>query len=49
MNFDLTAEQNMIYKTIREFAQEEVAPGALERDRTKEFPIEVFKKWRILV
>ncbi|MCS0786690.1 acyl-CoA dehydrogenase [Cytobacillus firmus] len=44
MNFDLTAEQNMIYKTIREFAQEEVAPGALERDRTKEFPKEVFKK-----
>ncbi|MBX9973064.1 acyl-CoA dehydrogenase [Cytobacillus firmus] len=44
MNFDLTAEQNMILKTIREFAQEEVAPGALERDRTKEFPIEVFKK-----
>ncbi|WHY60730.1 acyl-CoA dehydrogenase [Cytobacillus firmus] len=44
MNFDLTAEQNMILKTIREFAQEEVAPGGLERDRTKEFPIEVFKK-----
>lgn len=44
MNFDLTAEQNMILKTIREFAKEEVAPGALERDRTKEFPIEVFKK-----
>ncbi|KON87021.1 acyl-CoA dehydrogenase [Sporosarcina globispora] len=44
MNFDLTAEQNMILKTIKEFAQEEVAPGALERDRTKEFPIEVFKK-----
>lgn len=44
MNFDLTAEQNMILKTIREFAQEEVAPGALERDRTKEFPVEVFKK-----
>ncbi|MGN7178387.1 acyl-CoA dehydrogenase [Cytobacillus sp. SAFR-174] len=44
MNFDLTAEQNMILKTIREFAQEEVAPGALERDSTKEFPVEVFKK-----
>jgi alkylation response protein AidB-like acyl-CoA dehydrogenase len=44
MNFDLTAEQNMILKTIREFAEEEVAPGALERDRTKEFPVEVFKK-----
>ncbi|WP_394137494.1 acyl-CoA dehydrogenase [Cytobacillus oceanisediminis] len=44
MNFDLTAEQNMILKTIRDFAEEEVAPGALERDRTKEFPVEVFKK-----
>ncbi|MBG9590325.1 acyl-CoA dehydrogenase [Cytobacillus firmus] len=44
MNFDLTAEQNMILKTIREFAQEEVAPGALERDSTNEFPVEVFKK-----
>lgn len=44
MNFDLTAEQTMILKTIREFADEEVAPGALERDRTKEFPVEVFKK-----
>ncbi|QED48668.1 acyl-CoA dehydrogenase [Cytobacillus dafuensis] len=44
MNFDLTNEQEMILKTIREFADEEVAPGALERDRTKKFPEEVFKK-----
>ncbi|MFD2679960.1 acyl-CoA dehydrogenase family protein [Bacillus seohaeanensis] len=44
MNFDLTQEQEMIRKTIREFAREEVEPGALERDRTKEFPLEVFKK-----
>ncbi|MFE8695405.1 acyl-CoA dehydrogenase [Cytobacillus sp. FJAT-53684] len=44
MNFDLTSEQEMILKTIREFADEEVAPGALERDRTKEFPVEIFKK-----
>src|SRR5699024_1167146 len=44
MNFDLTAEQEMLLKTIREFADEEVAPGALERDRTKKFPLEVFKK-----
>ncbi|MBU8879418.1 acyl-CoA dehydrogenase family protein [Bacillus sp. FJAT-29790] len=44
MNFDLTVEQEMILKTIREFADEEVAPGALERDRNKEFPAEVFKK-----
>ncbi|WP_313798247.1 acyl-CoA dehydrogenase [Cytobacillus sp.] len=44
MNFDLTSEQEMILKTIREFADEEVAPGALDRDRNKEFPIDIFKK-----
>jgi alkylation response protein AidB-like acyl-CoA dehydrogenase len=44
MNYELTAEQNMILKMIREFADEEVAPGALERDRTKEFPKEIFNK-----
>ncbi|WLR56308.1 acyl-CoA dehydrogenase family protein [Mesobacillus subterraneus] len=44
MNFDLTSEQTMIKRTIREFAEEEVAPGAIERDRTKQFPTEIFKK-----
>lgn len=44
LNFDLTEEQQMIKKMIREFADEEVAPGAIDRDRTKEFPIEIFKK-----
>jgi alkylation response protein AidB-like acyl-CoA dehydrogenase len=44
MNFDLTSEQEMIRKMIREFADAEVAPGAYERDKTKEFPIEPFKK-----
>lgn len=44
LNFDLTEEQQMIKKMIREFAVEEVAPGAIDRDRTKEFPIEIFKK-----
>lgn len=44
MNFDLTSEQEMIKRTIRQFADEEVAPSALERDRTKQFPVEVFKK-----
>lgn len=42
MNFDLTSEQAMIKRTIREFAEGEVAPGAIERDRTKEFPKKVF-------
>ncbi|WP_261129516.1 acyl-CoA dehydrogenase [Bacillus sp. Marseille-Q3570] len=44
MNFDLTDEQKMIYKMIREFAEEEVAPGAEQRDKEKRFPVEIFKK-----
>jgi len=44
MNFDLTQEQSMIKKTIKEFAEEEVAPGVIERDRLKKFPLEVFQK-----
>ncbi|MFD0825540.1 acyl-CoA dehydrogenase [Neobacillus sp. M.A.Huq-85] len=44
MNFDLTEEQAMIRKLIRDFAEAEVAPGADERDRTGEFPKEIFNK-----
>lgn len=44
MNFDLTEEQQMIQKMMRTFSTEEVAPGAVERDRTKAFPVEIFKK-----
>ena len=44
MNFELTQEQSMIKKMMREFAEGEVAPGAEERDRTKAFPKEVFSK-----
>ncbi|MGV3467302.1 MAG: acyl-CoA dehydrogenase [Heyndrickxia sp.] len=44
MNFELTEEQKMIQRTIREFSDAEVAPGALERDRNKHFPTDVFKK-----
>lgn len=44
MNFDLSQEQQMIKKTIKEFADKVVAPGAIERDKTKEFPTEIFKQ-----
>ncbi|WP_313891845.1 acyl-CoA dehydrogenase family protein [Psychrobacillus sp.] len=44
MNFDLTQEQQMVRKMIREFADEVVAPGAIERDKTKAFPKEIFKQ-----
>ncbi|MBM7577617.1 acyl-CoA dehydrogenase family protein [Jeotgalibacillus terrae] len=44
MNFDLTQEQQMIQRTIREFSQDRVAPGALDRDRNKAFPKDIFKE-----
>ncbi|MDX8292064.1 acyl-CoA dehydrogenase family protein [Metabacillus indicus] len=44
MNFELSQEQRMIQKTIREFAEEVVEPGAYERDKTKQFPAEIFKQ-----
>ena len=44
LNFDLTTEQQMIKKMIREFADQVVAPGAIERDRTKAFPVEIFQQ-----
>jgi alkylation response protein AidB-like acyl-CoA dehydrogenase len=44
MNFDLTSEQEMIKRTIGQFADEVVTPNAIERDRTKQFPLEIFKE-----
>lgn len=44
MNFELTEEQEMIRKLVHDFAEAEVAPGAIERDRKREFPKEVFVK-----
>jgi alkylation response protein AidB-like acyl-CoA dehydrogenase len=44
MNFDLSAEHELIRKTVREFAQGEVAPVAEELDRTKAFPYEIVAK-----
>jgi alkylation response protein AidB-like acyl-CoA dehydrogenase len=44
MNFDLTEEQKMVRKLMRDFAEGEVAPEADERDRSKTFPREVFQQ-----
>lgn len=44
LDFELTGEQKLIRRTIREFAEEEVAKGVLERDRTKTFPAEIVRK-----
>ncbi|MFM1651490.1 acyl-CoA dehydrogenase [Brevibacillus sp. B_LB10_24] len=44
MHFEWTEEQRMLQKMMREFADEVVAPGADERDRTKQFPVEIFRQ-----
>ncbi|MDF2628562.1 MAG: acyl-CoA dehydrogenase, short-chain specific [Symbiobacteriaceae bacterium] len=44
LNFDLTEEQAAIAKLAREFADEVVAPGAGQRDKTGEFPLELVKQ-----
>lgn len=44
MDFDLTQEQTMIMKMVRDFAQGEIAPKAAEIDRTARFPLETFKQ-----
>jgi butyryl-CoA dehydrogenase len=42
--FEFTKEQEMIRKMVREFAEVELAPRALELDATGEFPVDFVKK-----
>jgi len=44
MNFELNDTQLEIQKMVRNFAENEVSKGALERDESREFPTEVFGK-----
>lgn len=44
MFYQLTNEQLMVQSMVREFARKEVAPTAMERDQTKAFPAENFRK-----
>jgi alkylation response protein AidB-like acyl-CoA dehydrogenase len=44
VNFDLTQEQAMIRGLAREFAEEVVAPGASQRDKTGEFPLDLVRQ-----
>ncbi len=44
MDFMLTEEQKLIQRTAREFAQNEVAKDAAERDRLEQFPAHHAKK-----
>src|SRR6188508_595453 len=44
MDFDLSPDHELIRRTVRDFAEGEVAPVAEELDRTKQFPYEIVAK-----
>jgi butyryl-CoA dehydrogenase len=44
VNLELTEEQKLLQKTVREFAESEVKPLAKELDATGRFPRETFRK-----
>ncbi len=44
MKFTLTEEQAMIQEMARDFAQTEIAPSTIERDKNEEFPSDIIKK-----
>jgi len=44
MNFDLTQEHKLVQQTARDFAQNELLPGVLERDENKIWPKDAILK-----
>jgi alkylation response protein AidB-like acyl-CoA dehydrogenase len=44
MDFDLSDDHRLLRSTVREFAEQEIAPVAEELDRTKAFPYEIVKR-----
>jgi len=44
MDFELSDEHRLFRDTVHDFAQEVVAPGAIERDKTHQFPFEIIEK-----
>jgi len=44
MKFDLTEEHQMIRDAARDFAQNELLPGVIERDENQKFPSNQVKK-----
>ena len=44
MNLELSEEQKLLQKSVREFAESEVQPLAKENDETGHFPRELFQK-----
>jgi len=44
LNFDFSGEQQLFQRTVREFAQKEIAPRIREYERKREFPWELYRK-----
>jgi short/branched chain acyl-CoA dehydrogenase len=44
MNFDLVDHHRLLQQTVREFAEQEIAPMAEELDRTKAFPYDIVRR-----
>lgn len=44
MDFELSEEQRLLKKTVRDFAEKELKPHAREWDETQQFPREIFRK-----
>ena len=44
MDFDLPDDHELLRRTVRDFAEGEVAPVAEELDRTHAFPYEIVRK-----
>ncbi|MBI3219744.1 MAG: acyl-CoA dehydrogenase [Bacteroidetes bacterium] len=44
MNFELTEEQLAVQQAARDFAQNELLPGVIDRDNEQRFPVEQVKK-----
>jgi alkylation response protein AidB-like acyl-CoA dehydrogenase len=44
VDFELSEEQQLLRKTVREFAEKELAPHAREWDEKQEFPREIFAR-----
>ncbi len=44
MNFQLTEEHTLIQQAAREFAENALKPGVIERDRTQTFPVELTRQ-----
>jgi len=44
MDFDLTEEQRLVRRTVREFAEKEILPHVEEHERAGRYPTQLIRK-----